>query len=325
MIRTILVDEQGQTSSGGLELVECWRQQAGALLWLDLQSEGELMRARERELLESLGCHRLAIDDAQRDRHPPKLEEFDDHVFILYRGIASFDSELNYEAQSISFFIGQRLLISYHPQSSQAVDRLYATAAATHLQRSPALLALKLMHTSSGIYLDHILEFEDHLSDLEDRLLERGSDAMMRELMGYKSRLVKLRRIFNYHESISSELRSGDYELFNLERDGLEHILNDVHDRFERLNSLASLFYDICGDMIDGYLAVTSHQLNNTMRVLTVITAIFVPLSFLAGVYGMNFEYIPELRTHNGYFVLLGAMGLIALGLLTWFRRLRWI
>lgn len=325
MIRTLLVDDQGQTHTGGMELVECWRHQNGSRLWLDLQSDGEASKIHDRELLESLGCHRLVIDDAQRDRHPPKLEEFDDHVFILYRGIASFDSELNYDPQSISFFIGQRLLISYHPQPSLAVNRLFETTGSTQLQRSPAQLALRLMHTSSGIYLEHILEFEDHLSDIEDQIMARGSDAMMRELMAYKSRLVKLRRIFNYHESISSELRSGEYELFNLERDGLEHILTDLHDRFERLNSLASLFYDICGDLIDGYLAVTSHQLNNTMRVLTVITAIFVPLSFLAGLYGMNFEYIPELRTHSGYFVLLGVMAAIATGLLMWFRRLRWI
>jgi magnesium transporter len=196
---------------------------------------------------------------------------------------------------------------------------------AIQLQRSPAQLALRLMHASSGIYLEHILTFEDNLSDLEDELLLRGSDEMMRQLMSYKSRLVKLRRIFNYHESITAELRNGEYELFSDTQTGLEHTLTDLHDRFERLNSLASLFYDICGDLIDGYLAVTSHQLNNTMRVLTVITAIFVPLSFLAGLYGMNFENIPELHTHDGYFVLLGVMAATATSLLLWFRRLRWV
>lgn len=325
MIRTLMVNELGQLTYGGEEQVELWRQNKNVLLWLDIQSDGEGNRSAERELLASLGCHRLAIEDAMRDRHPPKLEEFDDHIYILYRGIARFDDELHYEAQSISFFIGKRLLISWHPLPSVAVNRLMDSNGAMHLQRSPAQLALRLMHASSGIYLENILTFEEHLSDLEDELLVRGSDEHMRQLMAYKSRLVKLRRVFNYHESITAELKTGDYELFSDREPGLEHNLIDLHDRFERLNSLASMFYDICGDLIDGYLAVTSHQLNNTMRVLTVITAIFVPLSFLAGLYGMNFDHIPELHMRYGYFMLLGTMLLIASGLLVWFRKLRWI
>lgn len=325
MIRTLLVNALGHVFHGGEEQIAIWKSEPESRLWVDVQSEGHKNHSAEADLLISLGCHRLAIEDSQRDRHPPKLEDFDDHVFILYRGIARFDSQLNHEAQSLSFFVGARLLISYHPQDSIAVNHLLESNAAIQLQRSPAQLALRLMYTSAGIYLEHILTFEDNLSDLEDELLLHGSDEVMRQLMSYKSRLVKLRRIFNYHESITSELRNGEYELFSDTRTGLEHTLTDLHDRFERLNSLASLFYDICGDLIDGYLAVTSHQLNNTMRVLTVITAIFVPLSFLAGLYGMNFDNIPELHTHDGYFILLGVMAGIASGLLLWFRRLRWV
>ena len=85
------------------------------------------------------------------------------------------------------------------------------------------------------------------------------------------------------------------------------------------------VFYSICGDLIDGYISITSHQLNQTMRVLTVITAIFVPLGFLAGLYGMNFDHIPELHMKGGYFVLLAVMGTIAVGLLALFRKIRWL
>jgi len=101
--------------------------------------------------------------------------------------------------------------------------------------------------------------------------------------------------------------------------------VNDLHDRFERLHSLVQMHYEICGDLIDGYLSITSHQLNATMRVLTIITAVFVPLGFLAGLYGMNFEFMPELKFHYGYYGLLGIMGIVAGGLLTFFRMKRWI
>ncbi|RKF20373.1 hypothetical protein DBZ36_08015 [Alginatibacterium sediminis] len=103
------------------------------------------------------------------------------------------------------------------------------------------------------------------------------------------------------------------------------HTVIDVHERIERLLSLSQMHYDICSDLVNGYLSVTSHQLNATMRVLTVITAIFIPLGFLAGLYGMNFEYIPELKLTHGYFYLLGFMSILALGLIGLFKKIRWL
>ncbi|MDP2505784.1 MULTISPECIES: magnesium transporter CorA family protein [unclassified Oceanobacter] len=325
MIRTLMINSSGQSFSGGEELIHDWCGDNNSRLWLDLTSEGAEKYHQERQLLLGLGCHALAIEDAQRDRHPPKYEAFEDHVFILYRGIAHFDSELHYQPQSVAFFISERLLISYHPLPTESINLLMTGHGGIHLQRCPAQLALRIMHTSAGMYLEHVLAFEDQLSDLEDALYEQGTDALMRQLMGYRSRLVKLRRVFNYHQSITDELKTSDLALFTQPDLELDHTLNDLHDRFERLASLVAMFYDICGDLIDGYLAVASHQLNNTMRVLTVITAIFIPLGFLAGLYGMNFDYIPELKVANGYFILLGVMATLAVGLLVWFRKLRWL
>ena len=103
------------------------------------------------------------------------------------------------------------------------------------------------------------------------------------------------------------------------------HTVIDVHERIERLLSLSQMHYDICSDLINGYLSITSHQLNATMRVLTVITAIFIPLGFLAGLYGMNFENIPELKIINGYYYLLSFMGGIVASLIYVFKKKRWL
>jgi len=320
-MRTLLIDSDNDVTYGGAELIARWKADDKARIWIDLcEQDGE----NEREVLEDMGCHQLAVADAMRDRHPPKIEDFDDHVFILYRGIKSFDDGLNHEGQSIGFFIGKTFLVTRHPHAAISVDRLMKDGAAGQLVKSPAHLALRIMHTSAGIYLDTVLAFEENLSDLEDTLLEQGNDDLMKELIAYKSRLVKLRRTFNYHKNITDELKTGEYSLFP-EDDLIEHVVIDLHDRFERLHSLTQMFYELCGDLIDGYISISSHQLNSTMRVLTVITAIFVPLSFLAGLYGMNFDYIPELKAHYGYFVLLGFMTLLAGGLLWAFRRMRWL
>lgn len=322
MIRAILVEGDGTATHGDVSLVERWRKSTDSYLWLDLQGEPQ---ARERELLEAFDCHPLAIDDAHRDRHPPKIEEFEGHTLIIYRGIGSFDAELNFVPQRVAFFVGERFLLSLHPDKALSLDRLYGAEGERLLRRSPEHVALRAMYLSAGFYLDSLLQFENQLSDLEDGLVEGGDDALMRLLIGYRSRLVKMRRVFNYHVGITQELTAYDYAHLPRDVDETLHAINDVHERFERLHSLTQMYYDICGDLIDGYISLSSHQLNITMRLLTVITAIFVPLTFLAGIYGMNFAHMPELGYRYGYFVLLGVMLAIAVGLIWLFRRIRWL
>lgn len=322
MIRTMLVTADGTLHIGDETLIAEWQRDDASHIWIDMQGEGI---ERERELLEAFACHPMAINDAHRDRHPPKIEEFESHTLIIYRGISSFDAELNYQPQQMSFFVGERYLISLHPSLAQSVERLFEQGGQALLQKSPEHVALKIMYISAGYYLDSLLAFENELSDLEDELQEAGNDALMRRIISYRSRLVKMRRIFNYHQGITQELIAFDYH--HLPREDAEtlHAINDVYERFERLYSLTQMYYDICGDLIDGYISISSHQLNITMRVLTVITAIFVPLTFIAGIYGMNFERMPELEMRYGYFGVLLFMLTLGVALLWLFRRRRWI
>ena len=168
------------------------------------------------------------------------------------------------------------------------------------------------MRFSVGCYVDSILEFEPYLNELEDSMQDKPNDEIMREVIAYKSRLRKLKRIFSYHERLVANLLK-DIPQRLIDEDGdIEHGLQDLFERCERLNSLCTMYFEICGDLINGYLSITSHQLNNTMKVLTVITAIFVPLTFIVGVYGMNFDNMPELHTANGYYYTWAAMIAIA-------------
>ncbi|MDR5892041.1 MULTISPECIES: magnesium transporter CorA family protein [Halomonas] len=321
MIRALLIDSQGVATAGGEELVQRFREMPDAHLWVDLQGEP---RERERALLEAFGCHPMAIDDAHRDRHPPKIEEFEEHTLVLYRGIAAFDAELNFVPQQVAFFIAERYLISLHPGPARSIDRLFGNGGVELLRRSPEQVALKAMFHSAGFYLDSLLEFENQLSDLEDGLVGGGGDELMRQLIGYRSRLVKMRRVFNYHLGITEELTTSDYSHLPREVSETLYAINDVHERFERLLTLTQMYYDICGDLVDGHISLSSHRLNITMRVLTVITAIFVPLTFIAGIYGMNFVHMPELEHRYGYFVVLGMMLGIGLTLAWVFRRKGW-
>jgi magnesium transporter len=319
-IKSLLLHKNGQIQTGGHELIQAWQDTPDSNLWLDIQNSDSSNYA---SLLRTFGCHELVIKDAFRERHPPKIEFFDDQVFFLYRGIDSIKGLLQYQHLQLSLFVSDRLLITVHATPSLGIDTLRSNEHHLHLLRDPILLALKIMHTSSGFYLDNLLDFEQKLVEIEDALQDKPDDKILVELTTIKSNLLKLRRVFRYHENISRTLQHHSKKSIK-DIAEYEHEINDLNDRFERLSSLSQMYYEISADLIEGYISLSSHRLNNTMQILTVITAVFVPLSFLAGIYGMNFEYIPELKVKHGYFILLGSMAAIALGLITIFKKKKW-
>ena len=319
----MLISPTEKTVIGSSELISQWQENDKTTLWIDLDN---VELEEEKKILAQFNCHPLAISDALRDRHPPKIELFQDYIFMLYRGIVANDESLKFNHLQISMFIGKRLLITRHPQSSLAINELFNISSEKYLKRSPVHLALRLFHSSCGYYLKEMFSFEVELERIEDKFQLSGNDQMMKQITAYRSQLVKIRRTFNYHVNMGETLKAYvDDEDTDLITDKETHTVNDLRERLDRLLSLSQMYYDICGDLINGYMSVTSHQLNATMRVLTVITALFVPLTFLAGIYGMNFEYIPELKAANGYFILLGVMAVVSVVLLMVFKKKRWL
>ena len=322
MIKCILLNADKTCTYGGEELIDTWRESTDSYLWLDIDSHD---KEQELLLLKKMGCHSLAIRDAQRDRHPPKIELFKDYIFMLYRGIYQPEDNLLFEHLQISMFVGTNILITSHAKNSISIEHLFGAEGENYLGKSPMTLALRIFHYSCGIYLKNLFEFEEKLETIEDQFQLGGDDKMMQEITLYRSRLIKLKRTFSYQSNIGSELKilvTDDTAIINQAE---LHTVIDVHERIERLLSLSQMHYDICSDLINGYLSIASHQLNATMRVLTVITAIFIPLGFLAGVYGMNFDYIPELKVTHGYFYLLGFMAFLATILIVFFKKKRWL
>ena len=318
MIRVQLInpngDEKSNLQEGGKELIERWRQVRDAFIWVDL--EGELEEA-ERNFLLDMQCHPLAIEDLQRFRHPPKTENFHSYTMMLYRDITEFNTDLTLEQMSLALFAGDRILISCHERPSVSISQYWSSARSENLLISPGLLATRIMRCSVSYYLDAMLKFESRLADLEDAIQEKPNDALMRELISLQSRLRKLKRIFNYHDRLVGNLRLEIPQRLIDEEGDIEHALQDLYERCERLHGLCSMYYEICGDLISGYMSLTSHKLSNNMRDLTIISLLLMPPTLIVGVYGMNFENMPELHWHYGYYVVMTGMALLAAG--SWF------
>lgn len=322
MIKTILQYVDGQATEGGEEIIAQWREVPESRLWLDIEGEvtGDIA-----VLLEELGCDPLSITDSSRVRHPPKIERFQHNTFLLFRGISRLDKDLELVPQQIGIWVGEGLLISVHRGHSVSIEHFWEQALLKPVLEEPGRLALRLIHYSCGRYLETMLEFEERLAALEDGLLAGISEANMKELVAYRSRLRKLRRIFNYHQVLAESIWRQGSPYLGQGDDQLSHIRRDVYDRCERLYSLCSMYYELCSDLVEGHISLSSHNLNQTMKVLTIISAIFVPMTFMAGIYGMNFEHMPELGWRYAYFGLLGLMALMAVSMLLIFRKVKWL
>jgi len=323
MMRAVLCEPGGGPQVvGGAELLDRWRDSAAGIVWLDLIDEP---REAEAALLKTVfGLHPLAIQDAQRDRHPPKYEEFGTHTFFLLKGLDADTRDLDFGTIQIAIFVGARFLVTRHNGVSPSTDRLWDEVASgtQTLELGTDALAVRLSRFVVDRYLPILLALEERLSALEDAMIAHPTDALLAELVGHKANLKKLRRVITYHvqlfHAVKAHMPAGI-------RDALRHELTDVYEHLERSMSLAGLYYELASDLMDGYITMASHRLNQIVKILTIVTTIFVPLSFLAGVYGMNFEYIPELRFRYSYFILLGAMATIATALVVVMWRKGWL
>lgn len=312
----------GALETGGEELLAAWQRDPDALIWVDFADNAP--QADVRSLVSCFGLHPLAVNDALRDRHPPKIEVFPGNVFILLKGLGAQSDEFEFCTIQLAMFIGRRFLVTRHSGHSPSIDTLRG-----EVELDPALLtggpdglALRLCRIMADRYTKKLLTLEPRLEDIEREIVDRPDDAMLAELIGYKTDLRKFRRVLVYHVQVFSALLGNLPAEIGTER---VHQVRDVYEQQERASSLASLYYEVSADLIDGHISLASHRLNNIIKVLTIVTTIFVPLSFLAGIYGMNFEYMPELRSRSGYFVLLGIMATVATSLVLIFRRRRWL
>jgi magnesium transporter len=320
MINICLYDGTTYTC-GGTELIQLPLAD-NCMLWIDIEQESA---ASEQLIFDQFKCHPLTILDARRARHPPKIEHFTDQAFVLLRELVADHEGLAFDTLQVAGFIGNNFLITRHENPSPAISSWLDSAKLSGLMaRGPMVLFASITNSMGLAYLDLLLDFEPALSEYEDTLLSTQGDSVLRDLISCKTWLRKLKRLHSYHDRVYLELLTHLKQEYGDDIDAI-HSVTDVYEKFERLNSLSALYYDLAGDLIDGHISLTSHNLNETMRILTVVTAIFVPLGFLAGLYGMNFDNIPELHHPNGYFFLVGFMAIIATSLVAIFKRNKWL
>lgn len=323
MYRAIIWNKDREILDIGDErLVSKWEGDETLYIWIDAYDN--ILQAEKKFLKETFGMHDYAISDAQRTRHPPKIEIFDSTEIILLKEVQEDDTSDFSNTIQLALLTGDRFIISRRTGLSLVVNSLWSkihTNRTTQLD-TPRTVALNFAQQVADNYIHQLLTAEEHLDDIEQKMYHSPNDKLLSSLIGYQTQLRKAHRTLLYHKQLFTQ---SNLKQFDRNNEINEILWNNVYEHTERSYSLALLYYELSSDLIDGHISLSSHRLNQIMKVLTIITVIFVPLSFLAGIYGMNFEHIPELKFRYGYFILLGIMLSIVSILLVLFKRKRWL
>ena len=298
---------------------------AGVVRWVDLSESDD---ASLELLRERFNFHPLAIEDCAHLDQRPKLEEYGDHLFLVTQGFSCPSVRVKHlELSELHAFLGERYLVTVRAGTMQALDGVWLRVAK---DKSPLvrgvdfvyyLIADSLVDSNFPI-LDRIA---DELEEIEDTVLENPKRAQLGRIFELKRHLVQMRKVLSPQRDTMAMLsRRGDPRIH--ERTSL--YFRDVYDHLSRINESIEANRDLLGNALDAYLSAVSNRTNEIMKYLTLLSAIFLPLSFVVGFFGQNFENFPGLRgwVHSDTLMLAMVSICIALplGMGLWFRHKRW-
>ena len=273
-------------------------------------------------LIDQFNFDKLSITDSLRDRHPPKYETFNSYDFIILRAIEYHGND-TFSFKQLSLFVGEHYLITRAKLPVGSLDVVwekYENHQFDHPRDTQHIVYLIFRRVADD-YLKALFFIEDKLETIEESIEKDTDDEYLYQLTHYNTHLRKIVRNLEYLESVADSLcKSPATKNFDRTR----HEFTDVYEQIERGLSLAKMYQSLCSDLINIHISITSHRVNKVVKTLTIVTVLFLPLSFIAGLYGMNFEYIPELGLKYGYFYIVGLMVLIELLLIYLLKRLKW-
>ncbi|MBX3277818.1 MAG: magnesium/cobalt transporter CorA [Acidobacteria bacterium] len=274
------------------------------------------------DLAREFNLHPLAIEDCKHRHQRPKVEEYPGYYFIvLYESELGADNRL--ELRELNIFLSSNYLITVHSEPIRAIavaDRLWREW--TDLaDRGTGLLAYLLIDAVVDDYMPMLDSISDHLDELEDQIFEDLRHETVQEIFLVKKQLLFLRRAVTPLRDVFNTLLRREQQIFSRET---TIYFQDVFDHLIRVADTIDTLRDLLGSTMDAYLSISGNRMNQVMKRLTAISTLLMSVTLIAGIYGMNFAYMPELSTRYGYVGALGAMLVVALTLYLYFRRIKW-
>jgi len=281
------------------------------------------------EILRSLGdcysIHPLVLEDILNTEQRPKLEDFEAYLFVVAKMLYLESGTSQVRAEQISVIVGPNFVISFQETEEdvfEGVRERIRSGRGRLRQRGADYLAYALLDAVVDGYFVILETIGGELEDIEDQLIEDPSGTILQTVYEMKRELIFLRKSVWPLREVLAVLSRQESDLVKQETIAY---LRDVYDHTIQVIDTIESLRDLVAGMHDTYLSSVSNRMNEVMKVLTIFATIFIPLTFIAGIYGMNFEWMPELRWHWSYPILLLVMLAAGISMLAYFRKRRWL
>lgn len=319
---TIFVHRNGQTEQV-TSIERAWLGSgSGAFVWLDLASPSipeSLM------LSDTFGFHPLSVEDAMSALQYPKIEPYDGYLYVVLHGIDFRKAEHGFATHDVDFFLGRNFLVTVHDGYSRSIAALRE-----HCLRNHNLLgegAVALFHRIVDAMVDHyrpeVEKLEETLDEMEEEVLSQENPTVTRDILGQKRDVASLRRVVTPQRDVIGRLSRREFVDISSE---MALRFRDVYDHLVRLNDEVYVFQDRISGILDAHLTSVSNRLNQVMKLLTVLTTVFMPLTLISGLWGMNIA-LPDFPGGPAmqFWWVVGLMVVVVGSMLAVFRRMRWI
>jgi len=294
-----------------------------SVIWVDMEAP---TLDDDRVLLDVFHFHPLTVEDCRANRHHPKVEEFPDYIYFIVHAVRTDSSPDRFNTVELDGFLGKNFVVTYHHDKFTSIDKVKQTVRSSPVtcQRGAPFLLHSIIDSIVDDYLPVMDDFDERINDLEDNIfsLHRPNDEILGEILGLKRSVLRLRRISSKQLEVLYRISHGQFQLIS---GPVLPFFRDIYDHIVRVTDLAESYRDLISGSLEAYLSVVSNRLNEIMKVLTIFSAIMLPLTFIAGVYGMNFDNMPELHSRYGYYTVWIIMLVVALGMLGLFWKRGWI
>jgi magnesium transporter len=314
---------QGGVTQCVTEVDSAWlKPGSGVWVWVDLSAPTP---DEARILPDVFHFHELAVEDAMSEIHHPKVESYGAYLYLILHGIDFREAEHCFKTQDVDFFLGEQFVVTVHPGISRTLAEMRGVCGRNHraLGEGPTALLHRIVDAMVDHYRPEIDRLNDRLDKLETEIFERPNPQLARQILDFKSDVSSLRRVVLPERDAVARLARREFPIIS---EQMAYRFRDVHDNLVRLVDEAMFFQDRVTSLLDAHLSQVSNQLNGVMKVLTIIATIFMPLTVLTGLWGMNVK-LPDMPGGNGaqFWWVTALMVALGVGMLGYFRRQRWI
>ncbi len=296
---------------------------ADNLVWVDMEAPTE---TEDKILADVFHFHPLTIEDARMTRNAPKVEAFPNYLFFIVHGVKIETNSNNFVTKELDGYLGKNFVVTFHHENFRSIDEVkrQVRSSAFVCGRGADYLLHQILDELVDLYIPVIDDFDNAINDIEERIFHsrKSNNAILEEILSVKRSVARLRRITSKQLNVLYRLSHGEFT--QIEEAHLP-FYRDVHDHLQRVADLSENYREMISGLIDIQFNVVSNRTNEIVKFLTIFSGIILPLSLIAGIYGMNFENMPELKSRFGYFVTLGTMALVTVLLLWFFYRKGWI